>query len=186
MTPRLVALLAILGLSLAACQGPPVNRMAATPLTTVPSVDLNRYAGVWFEVARFENSFEKGCVGVTATYGRNPDGTISVTNRCRMKTLDGEENVAEGVARVVDTTTNAKLAVSFFWPFEGDYWVIGLAEDYSWALVGEPSGRYLWILSRAARLSPELKADLVGRLDAMGYNTQAIYWTPQAPAAATP
>jgi apolipoprotein D and lipocalin family protein len=180
MTKHLFAVVAILIFSLTGCGGPPVNRDLARPLTTVASVDLNRYAGVWYEIARFENSFEKGCVGVTATYGRNPDGTISVTNRCRMKTLDGEENVAEGVARVVDTTTNAKLAVSFFWPFEGDYWVIGLAEDYSWALVGEPSGRYLWILARAAQLSPELRADLVARLESMGYNTKAIYWTPQA------
>jgi len=180
MTKRLFAVVAILLLALAGCGGPPVNRDLSRQLTTVPSVDLNRYAGVWYEVARFENSFEKDCVGVTATYGRNPDGTISVKNSCRMKTLDGEENVAEGVARVVDTSTNAKLAVSFFWPFEGDYWVIGLAEDYGWALVGEPSGRYLWILSRSAQLSPELKADLIVRLEAMGYNTKAIYWTPQA------
>ena len=148
MTKRLFAVIAILMLSLAACGGPPVNRDLSRQLTTVPAVDLNRYAGVWYEVARFENSFEKDCVGVTATYGRNPDGTISVKNSCRMKALDGEENVAEGVARVIDTATNAKLAVSFFWPFFGDYWIIGLDPDYRWAVVGAPRRDYLWVLSR--------------------------------------
>ena len=150
------------------------------PLTTVPSVDLERYLGRWFEVARFPNSFEKDCYGVTATYSRNPDGTIKVVNRCRKGALTGPEDVAEGSATVADPATNAKLNVTFFWPFTGDYWVIGLADDYSWALVGEPSGRYLWILSRTPTLSPELRADLITRLEAQGYNTRALYWTPQS------
>ena len=150
------------------------------PLTTVPSVDLERYLGRWFEVARFPNSFEKDCFGVTATYSRNPDGTIKVVNRCRKGALEGPEDVAEGSATVADPATNAKLNVTFFWPFTGDYWVIGLADDYSWALVGEPSGRYLWILSRTPTLSPELRAELIQRLEAQGYNTRALYWTPQS------
>jgi apolipoprotein D and lipocalin family protein len=179
MTSRIVAIVALVLVSLVACKSPPVNRDLSRPLPTVAQVDLERYLGRWYEIARFENSFETDCVGVTATYGRKPDGTISVTNRCLLKTLNGEENIAEGSARVVDTQTNAKLAVTFFWPFEGDYWVIGLADDYSWVLVGEPAGRYLWILARTPQISPELKAELVGKLDALGYNTKALYWTPQ-------
>ena len=179
MISRISALVAACLLVLSACKSPPVNRDVSRPLTTVQKVELERYLGRWYEIARFENSFETDCVGVTATYGRKPDGSISVTNSCRLKALNGEENVAEGSARIVDPETNARLAVTFFWPFEGDYWVIGLADDYSWALVGEPSGRYLWILARTPQISPELKADLLSRLEAQGYNTRALHWTLQ-------
>ena len=165
--------------ALAGCQSPPVNRGATPPLVSVPSVDLQRYTGRWYELARFPNSFEEDCVGVTATYSKNADGTIKVLNRCVLKTLDGKESIAEGSARVVDASTNAKLAVTFFWPFEGDYWVIALEPDYKWAIVGEPSGRYLWILSRTPHVQDDVKADMLSRLEALGYNTKALYWTPQ-------
>jgi apolipoprotein D and lipocalin family protein len=69
--------------------------------------------------------------------------------------------------------------VSFFWPFEGDYWVIALEPDYKWAIVGEPSGRYLWILSRTPQVPDDVRADLLSRVEALGYNTKALYWTPQ-------
>lgn len=164
---------------LASCDRPPVNRNAAEPLSTVQSLDLQRYLGRWYEVARFPNQFEEDCVGVTATYSLNPDGTIKVVNRCRKGKLDGPEEVAEGTATVVDTTTNAKLSVTFFWPFAGDYWVLDLAEDYSWALVGEPSGRYLWILSRTPTLPDNTRAALLAKLKAQGYDTTALFWTPQ-------
>jgi apolipoprotein D and lipocalin family protein len=81
---------------------------------------------------------------------------------------------------VADATTNAKLKVSFFGPFWGDYWVIGLAEDYSLALVGEPGGRYLWILSRTPQISDDVRDEVVSELQAMGYDTDALYWTEQA------
>ena len=171
---------ALLGLALAACDPPPVNRDGSKPLTTVAKVDLDRYLGRWYEIARFENSFEKGCYGVTATYSRKADGSIKVLNRCLQGSLTGPEEIAEGSATVADKATNAKLNVSFFWPFSGDYWVIGLADDYSWALVGEPSGRYLWILARTSQITPELRAELIAKLQAKGYNTNALIWTPQA------
>lgn len=131
---------------------------ADTPVRTVTNVDLERYLGVWHEVARLPNRFEDHCVSdVTATYKRRPDGRLDVTNRCRTK--DGGPDEANGVARVVDTSTNAKLKVRFApaWlgvlPFVwGDYWIIGLADDYSYAIVGSPDRKYLWFLSR----SPEL------------------------------
>ncbi|WDI32275.1 lipocalin family protein [Hyphococcus flavus] len=164
---------------LAACGGPPVNRDASVPLETVDYVDTKRYLGKWYEIARFPNRFEKNCEGVTAEYARRDDGLISVTNTCRKGAPDGEEKVANGRARIVDEEINAKLEVSFFGPFWGDYWVIGLAEDYSLALVGEPSGRYLWILSRTPMISDEVRDGALSDLKAMGYNTHALYWTEQ-------
>lgn len=128
-----------------------------TPVRTVPVVDLGRYAGDWFEIARFPNRFQRQCVGdVRATYARRPDGRVDVVNRCR---TDEGETEARGVARIVDEHTFAKLKVRFapawlswlpaVW---GDYWVIGLAPDYSWAVVGDPDRNYLWILARARHL----------------------------------
>jgi apolipoprotein D and lipocalin family protein len=161
----------------AACSSPPpVNRDASVPLATVKEVDLERYAGLWYEVARFPNSFEKDCVAATAQYIPNKDGTIKVLNRCRKLKFDGAQDVVEGKARVIG---KGKLGVTFFWPFEGDYWILDLADDYTWALIGEPKGRYLWILSRKPHLEPELKASLEAKLKAFGYNTSALYWTPQ-------
>lgn len=127
------------------------------PLQTVPRVDLNRYAGDWYEVARLPNRFQDRCVGdVRASYALRSDGRIDVVNRCR--TADGSID-AQGVARVVDEQTFARLEVRFapswlsFLPMVwGDYWVVGLADDYSWAVVGSPDRKYLWILSRTPAL----------------------------------
>lgn len=171
----------LLAVALAACEPPAVNRTATTPLATVERVDLERYLGRWYEIARYDHSFERGCTGVTATYAKNPDGSIKVVNRCRQGTLNGPEDVAEGSAKP-QNPENTKLSVTFFWPFSGDYWIIGLADDYSWALVGEPSGRYLWILSRTPQISPELRADLIAKLQTQGYNTNALIWVQQPPA----
>ena len=123
-----------------------------SPVRTVPFVDLDRYAGGWFEIARFPNRFQHECVGdVRATYARRPDGRIDVVNRCRTA---GGETEARGVARIVDEQAFARLKVRFapawlsFLPVWGDYWIIGLAPDYSWAVVGNPARDYLWILAR--------------------------------------
>jgi apolipoprotein D and lipocalin family protein len=161
---------------LAGCEPPPVNRDSTKPLTTVERVDLDRYLGRWYEIARYDHSFERGCQGVTATYSKNPDGSIKVVNACRKGALDGPLDTAEGSATSQNPPQNSKLSVTFFWPFSGDYWIIGLAEDYSWALVGEPSGRYLWILARAPQIDPTLRADLIAKLQAKGYNTNALIW----------
>ena len=125
----------------------------AAPVRTVARVDLNRYAGEWYEVARLPNRFQNDCVGdVRASYALRDDGRIDVVNRCR--TAEGAID-AHGVARIVDEQTFARLKVRFapswlsFLPMVwGDYWVIGLADDYSWAVVGSPDREYLWILSR--------------------------------------
>jgi len=133
-----------------ACSGP---ALAGEP-RTVESVDLGRYGGHWYEVARFPNPFQRRCTAdVTATYEARPDGTIDVVNRCRV--ASGALVEAVGVARVTDPKTRAKLAVRFapaflsFLPFLwGDYWVLGLEPDYRWAVVGTPDREYLWILAR--------------------------------------
>jgi apolipoprotein D and lipocalin family protein len=169
----------VLSFALAACDRPPVSRDGAKPLMTVASVDLDRYLGTWFEIARFDHEFERDCTGVTATYSLNADRTIKVVNRCRRGSLSGPIDDAEGTARVVDTTTNAKLGVTFFWPFEGDYWIIELDSQYAWAVVGEPSGRYLWILSRSPEISDTLRSELLTKIKAQGYDTVPLTWTSQ-------
>ena len=134
--------------------------MTQAPATvrTVPAVDLDRYAGDWFEVARYPNWFQRNCASdVRASYARRADGRIDVVNRCAR--ADGSVIQARGVARLADAETPAKLKVRFapavlsFLPFVwGDYWIIGLADDYSWAVVGSPDRKYLWILARTPRL----------------------------------
>ncbi len=167
---------------LSACILPPVNRSSDVPLGPVAQIEIERYAGLWYEIARFENSFERDCEGVTAEYASRPDGRITVINTCRQGAPSGPVERAEGVARIVDPATNAKLKVRFGGPFEGDYWVLDRDEDYRWALVGEPSGRFLWILSRTPALSEATRADLLQRLQTRGYNTAALRWTAQPPA----
>jgi apolipoprotein D and lipocalin family protein len=157
----------------------------AKAVTTVSSVDLARYAGDWFEVARYPNWFQKKCAGdVKATYAQRPDGRIDVTNRCR--TADGKTTAAAGIARVVDETTRAKLKVRFapsflsFLPFVwGDYWIIALDEQYRWAVVGSPDRNYLWILSRTPALDQALFDKAVAQAGANGFDASRLQRTSQ-------
>ncbi len=108
------------------------------------SVDLSRYVGRWYEIAGLPNRFEKKCAdSVTATYALRSDGKIEAVNRCRKSS--GEYTTAKGKAKVVDKQTNAKLKVTFFWPFYGDYGILDLGPNYEYAVVGDPSRDYLWI-----------------------------------------
>jgi apolipoprotein D and lipocalin family protein len=140
------------------------------PLRVVPFVDLERYQGDWYEIARYANRFQKGCVGSSATYTLNSDGTVSVLNRCFDGSFDGKLRTVRGRARVVDPKTNAKLKVTFFWPFRGDYWIIDLGEDYEYAVVGHPDRTYLWILSRTKKMEDAVYAAILGRLKEAGYD----------------
>ena len=140
-------------------------------------VDLQRYLGRWYEIARYEQSFQKGCEGVTADYELRPDGSIGVLNRCRKP--GGKLSESRGRAKLVDATTNAKLKVSFFGPFYGDYWVLDHADDYSWSIVGEPSGRYLWILSRQPKPAETAVQQLIERAKSLGYDTSMLLRTAQ-------
>jgi lipocalin len=137
----------------------PLAAQSPSPVHTVDAVDLDRYAGDWLEIARFPNRFQRSCAGdVRASYSRRPGGRIEVINRCR--STDGGIIEARGAARIVDAHSPARLKVRFapaalsFLPFVwGDYWILGLAADYSWAVVGSPDRDYLWILARTATLS---------------------------------
>lgn len=139
-------------------------------------VSINRYVGRWYEIARYEQRFERGCSNVTADYALRDDGKLQVVNSCRRS--DGSLRIARGAARTV-SASNAKLKVSFFGPFEGDYWVLDHADDYSWSIVGEPTGRYLWILARQPKPESALVDDLIGRARTMGYDTSMLVRTAQ-------
>ena len=140
-------------LALAACaHGGP----AMIPLRTVGRVDLARYAGTWYEIAAIPQRFQKGCVATTATYTLRPDG---------------EEKSAKGRAWVVDPETNARLKVTFFWPFRGDYWIVDLDPEYRWAVVGHPDRTYGWILSRTPAMDEETYQGILGRLREQAYDT---------------
>lgn len=150
------------------------------PPETVPHVDLSRYVGTWYEIASYPAWFQKGCTGTTATYAIRDDGRIDVVNRCARDSLTGRITVAKGKARVVDPATNAKLKVSFFWPFWGDYWILDLGKDYEYAVVGHPARKYLWILSRTPTMAPEVYDGILERLRAQGYDTSRLQRTQQA------
>lgn len=150
---------------------------AHAPLSTAEKVDLDRYVGKWFEIARLPQSFEKGCVGVSAEYVARNDGKISVTNTCRKETCEGKIRVANGIARVVDPIDNSKLKVSFFWPFEGDYWILKLGQDYEYAVVGSPDRKSLWILSRTSQMDESLINEIKTEFTAKGFNTEAFIKT---------
>ena len=151
------------------------------PLSTVPSVDLKRYLGTWYEIASYPQWFQKGCVAVKAEYSLRDDGAIRVINSCRTETFDGELRLAKGKAWVVDTQSNAKLKVRFFWPFSGDYWIIDLGADYEYAVVGAPGRDYLWILSRTPAMSTAVLDGILARLEAQGYDTSKLAPTKPPP-----
>lgn len=169
------------GLAVAACVIRPVSegrvREPAKP------VDLERYLGKWYEFARYDQAFERNCEGVTAEYAMRPDGLISVVNTCRKGSPDGPVKVAEGKAKVVEGSQGAKLKVSFFGPFfVGDYWVLDHADDYGWSIVGEGTGRYLWVLTRAPVLPQAEAQALLDRVAGLGYDTERLHMTEQPPA----
>lgn len=172
-----ILFLAAASLLLGACVAGPSGN--PSPPQPAKSVELDRYLGRWYEVARYDMRFEKGCEGVTAEYSKRPDGLIRVLNTCHQGAVDGPVKSSEGKAKVVDTATNAKLQVSFFGPFWGDYWVLDHADDYSWSVVGEGSGRYLWLLSRQRPTDAD-RAALTARAKALGYDVTLLRPTVQA------
>ena len=157
------------------------------PLEVVPTVDLSRYAGTWYEIARLPNTFQTQCIGeVTATYFLLDDGTIKVVNRCRKE--DGTFSEAEGRAKRADedgppTKLKVRFApayLSFLWFVWGDYWIIDLAPDYTYAVIGEPNRKYFWILSRTPGMDERVYQEILGRAANQGYNLQALVRTNQS------
>ncbi|MDD2965211.1 MAG: lipocalin family protein [Bacteroidales bacterium] len=118
------------------------------PVTTVNEVDLMRYSGRWYEIARYPNRFQKNCFCSTADYTLSADGVVEVVNSCRKNAPNGPLRSIKGKAFTVEGWNNARLKVQFFWPIKAPYWIVALDNNYQWAVVSGPSRRYLWILAR--------------------------------------
>jgi apolipoprotein D and lipocalin family protein len=154
---------------------------AEAPVTSVAGLDLARYAGKWYEIASFPMFFQRQCIGdTTAEYGLTAEGDVSVTNRCR--TVSGFDQ-AKGSAAVVEGSGNARLKVSFFWPFRSDYWVLGLDPEYRWAVVGNPNRKYLWVLSRTPQLPKNLLDEALKAGVTQGFDLTQLRYTNQGAAA---
>lgn len=145
--------------------------------TTINEFDLDRYLGTWYEIARLDHRFERGLVGVTATYSLRDDGKIKVLNQGYKNQLDGKHDVAVGKAKTTDVP--GKLKVSFFWIFYADYLILELDENYGWALIGSTSDKYLWILSRTPQLDEGTKNHILEKASVRGYDTSKLIWVKQ-------
>lgn len=146
----------------------------------VSQVDLNRYAGKWYEIARFPHRFEKDLVGVTATYKLLENGRIEVINRGHKHTLDGPEKTAVGKAKLADPVQTGWLKVSFFWIFYADYLILELdTTDYQYALIGSTTDDYLWVLSRTPQMNQQTYEMLVDKAAQRGYDTSRLLLVPQ-------
>jgi apolipoprotein D and lipocalin family protein len=164
------------------CAGPSTTeRLGLEPPTTIDvALDLARYDGLWFEIARFDNRFQEDCAATTAEYTQREDGQIGVLNKCRLGSPSGEAIEANGVARAVDLSAG-KLEVSFFGPFFSDYWVLELGddggEDYLYSVVGDPGRDLLWILAREASLPQATLDGILERLEDQQFDTSRLLWT---------
>ena len=151
----------------------------AQTVQTVPYVDLKKYAGKWHEIASFPQRFQKGCTSTTATYTLTDKNYVVVENSCNKDSVDGKESSVQGKAFVEANSGNAKLKVQFFWPFKGKYWIIDLADDYSYAVVGHPNRKYLWILSRTAIMDEDIYQQIIARTKEKGFDISKIKRTIQ-------
>lgn len=143
-------------------------------LEVVPHVELERYLGKWYEIARLPFRFEDDCTDITATYSLSKNGNISVLNECLKS---GKLKQAKGKAKVVDKNTGAKLKVTFFWPFSADYWIIDLGKEYDYAVVGTPNRKYLWILSRTPQMDGELFSRIIESVKSKGFDVSKLIKT---------
>ena len=174
-----LALVSLLALS--ACMSGTVYRDTTIPVPTAMQVDLNRYQGLWYEIARFPVSFEEGCVGVTAEYTLNPDGTVKVVNTCREGTLDAPPRSSTATAESV-SPSNAKLKVDFvpYIPFtSGDYWILDIDAAYQTVVIGNPAGTTGWVLARQPQISEQRLQRGYAVLERAGYDTSQMTLTPQ-------
>lgn len=147
--------------------------------STIATFNLDRYLGKWYEIARYDHSFERDLVGCTAEYTLRDDGKIKVLNCGHLKTLDGPYKESIGKAKARRNGKPGQLEVSFFGPFYGDYNILELAPDYSYSVVGSSSPRYLWILSRTPHLTPATRNRILSNLQQRGYNTDKLIWVEQ-------
>lgn len=148
--------------------------------TTVSNVDLEKYQGTWYEIARLPNSFEKGLVGVTATYTLLENGKIRVLNQGYVNSLDGKRKKIKGRAKVPDPAQPGRLKVTFFLFFWSDYYILELDQpDYQWAMIGSSSPRYFWILSREPVLDEAVFSELIRRAENRGYDLSELIMVEQ-------
>jgi len=147
------------------------------PPEVVPSVDLARYAGTWYEIASYPNRLQRGCSNTTASYTPLPDGRIEVVNRC---VRAGKTASVRDTAKVADSATNARLRVTFFWPFTGDYWIIELGGEYGYAVVSNPDRSSLWVLSRTPVMDEARYARIIARLQERSFDTSRPVRTVQS------
>lgn len=151
---------------------------ADKPLKTVASIDIKRYMGDWYEIARYDSTFQSGIVGVIASYAIDGD-IIRVKNSGFEETLEGAPSVSTAKGWVVEGSKNTKWEVQFIWPFTADYWIVDIGENYEYAVVGQPGREYLWILSRTPQLDSKVLNGILKRLRENGYDTSKLYYTPQ-------
>jgi len=151
------------------------NKPEQSPLTTVSTVDLERYSGAWNELARYESDREAGCVGATAIYTLQEKG-LNVKNSC----YDGSGRLkaqVTGAMTAIEGSNNTKFKISFSWPFTGEYWILMLADDYRYSVVSDPDREHLWILSRYTVLSPTDRETIFSTLITLGFDPERLYWT---------
>jgi apolipoprotein D and lipocalin family protein len=153
--------------------------LCAQSLEAVPHVDLQKYAGKWYEIASYPTCFQKHCTMTTADYTLTDKGYMIVENRCNRDSLNGKKSYIKGKAFVVKNSGNAKLKVQFFWPFRGKYWIIDLADDYSYAVVSQPNQKYLWILSRTPQMKVAVYDQLIFMLKVKGFDVTKLKKTIQ-------
>ena len=153
--------------------------MNSQTLQTVTSVDLQKYSGKWYEISSFPQRFQKGCHCTTAEYTLSEKGYVIVENRCNKDSINGKQSYIKGKAFADKNTGNSKLKVQFFWPFKAKYWIIDLANDYSYAVVSNPNKKYLWILSRTPQMDFEVYQKIIKRLEEKGFDITKIKTTKQ-------
>ncbi|ANN68816.1 lipocalin family protein [Bordetella bronchialis] len=162
----------------ALCGAAPAQAEPQAVPRAVPSVDLRSYLGKWYEIARLPRFYQRYCVSDSiALYTQRDAHTIAIENSCR--TENGDIRTAHGTAEPVSGSNNAKLQVTFLPPFSADYWIIGLAPDYSWSVVGSPGRKSLWILSRTPQLAPAALDQARAIAKAEGYPIDRLVYTPQ-------
>lgn len=144
-------------------------------IRTVQNVDIQKYLGLWYEIARYPHSFEQNLVGVSAEYSLAGDGKIKVVNTGYKGGINGEKSVAIGKAKIPNPSDASKLKVSFFWIFYADYFILDLdTVDYQWSIVGSSSKKYLWILSRQPKISTELYDTIIKKITNLGYDSKKL------------
>ena len=143
------------------------------PVQSVAMVDQSRWMGRWYQIARLPNRFQKGCTGSYTDFSLRDDGQINVINSCRNE-KDGGSRQSKGHAWVIDPASNARLEVSFFWPFRSDYWIIRLGKEYEYTVVASPNRKYLWVLSRTPSMSDDLYGDIMKEVERQGFDIKNV------------